>query len=293
MKTNRSPLSELENLSAYLDDQLQPIEAEELRQRLAQESELRRQLEDLRRTRYILRRTPKVKRLRNFVLSPEDIRRQRFAAQAMNFSRLISAAASVLLLVMIGTQFLLGGGLMAGAPAENFSLMVDEAADDLGAEEPAAETMMLESVPMEEAAEEDSADDSIDAALVAEETEMPAAEEAEMLDDAPTQTPELDGAGGGPPVEGEPPAPEATSEAEFSPDERSMPTEKDTSTEGGVGESGLTGEEVQSQDEVFATEPAEPTLVISLSPARIVQAVLLLLAVAGALMAAYYRKQVR
>lgn len=287
MKTNKSHLTELENLSAYLDDQLDPAEADALRQRLAQEPELRRVLEDLRQTRLVLRQTPKVRRRRNFVLSPEVVRQQRFAAQAMNFSRLISAAASVVLLVMIGAQFLLGGGLMAGAPAENYALVADEAA-----EEPMAESLMMESEPAVEAAEEESADDSMDAAQMVEETDLPAAE-APMEDAAPTPTGEPGGGGGEPPIEEESPAPAGTPEAEISPDERSVPTEKDPAVEDAVGATGLTEEEQQAQDEALDAEQSEPFPGISLSPARVLQAVLLLLAIAAALMAAYFRKQVR
>jgi anti-sigma factor RsiW len=72
--TNR-PLSskDLEILSAYLDDQLKPGEVKRLETRLSENSGLSATLEDLKRTRLMVRSLPKVRAPRNFTLSPQMV----------------------------------------------------------------------------------------------------------------------------------------------------------------------------------------------------------------------------
>ena len=115
MKNRNQRQPDLETLSAYLDHELSEAEEQTLRSRLSRDTALQHQLDDLRQTRYVLRNTPKVKRPRSFVLSPEMVRQQRFAAGAWNVSRWVSAVASALLIVAIGGQYLLSGSRMAGS----------------------------------------------------------------------------------------------------------------------------------------------------------------------------------
>ena len=129
--TKNISMREWEALSAYLDGQLPAKERTRLETQLNQAPELRSALEDLRRTRSVLRSQPKVRAPRNFTLTPEmaglkarPVRR----APAYPFFRLASALAGFLfLLVLVGdltglpSRLGLGGAaqpeLVAMAPA--------------------------------------------------------------------------------------------------------------------------------------------------------------------------------
>ena len=69
--TKNISMREWEALSAYLDGQLPAKERTRLETQLNQAPELRSALEDLRRTRSVLRSQPKVRAPRNFTLTPE------------------------------------------------------------------------------------------------------------------------------------------------------------------------------------------------------------------------------
>jgi hypothetical protein len=103
--TNR----EWEALSAYLDNELAPKERSSLEAQLKQDHDLRIALQELRRTRIVLRSQPKMRAPRNFTLTPEmaGIRTQsRPASRAYPFFRLASALATIaLVLVLVGDFF--------------------------------------------------------------------------------------------------------------------------------------------------------------------------------------------
>jgi len=223
MKNDKLNYTEIENLSAYLDHELSEVEENQLRTRLAQDAELRDKLEDLRLTRYTLRHTPKVRRQRSFTLSPEVVQKQKFAWRAVNFSRMVAAAASVLFVLVLGGEILFGGGagMLASAPAENATFMQesDEMEAPMAMEAPAMEEPAMEE-PMAEAplAETSDAAQESSTGLIAQSTptmqgtELPAAE--------PEVQPTEFGVGGGAaptetPMPGEPAA-----------EERTMPSEK-------------------------------------------------------------------
>ena len=65
---------DVEHLSAFLDGQLSPAEAANLEARLAVDASLRKVLDDLRVARGLLRRTPRLRAPRNFMLSPLNAR---------------------------------------------------------------------------------------------------------------------------------------------------------------------------------------------------------------------------
>ena len=104
MKTRISP-RDWEQLSAYLDRQLKPSERSRLEARLQVDPGLRTALEELRRTRAVLRSTPQPRAPRKFTLTPEMVgaRPARRLAPALGF---VSALASIaLIFVLIGDIF--------------------------------------------------------------------------------------------------------------------------------------------------------------------------------------------
>ena len=97
--------SEWEALSSYLDNQLSERERTRLEARLKAEPELRQALEDLRRTRVILRSQARLRAPRNFTLTPATagVRARRFGlfagwvASPVATLRLASALAAMAL----------------------------------------------------------------------------------------------------------------------------------------------------------------------------------------------------
>jgi anti-sigma-K factor RskA len=101
MKTNISN-RDWELLSEYIDQQLSPGKQSKLEMRIQQEPQLRAALDDLRRTRYILRSAPLKKAPRNFTLKPHMVP-QKKPRRVYPFFQLASAmAAALLLLVFVG-----------------------------------------------------------------------------------------------------------------------------------------------------------------------------------------------
>ena len=296
MKNDKPNYTEIENLSAYLDHELSEVEENQLRGRLSQDAELRNQLEDLRLTRYTLRHTPKVRRQRSFTLSPEVVQKQKFAWRAVNFSRLVAAAASVLFVLVLGGEILFGGraGMIASAPAENATFMQesDEMEAPMAMEAPAEEPAME---PMEEAPSTE-ASDAAQSGLVAQPTptiqgtELP----APVLEAQPTEI----GVGGGA-APTEIPLPE-----EPAAEERTMPSEKvmeetlpvdqglqdgEMMQTGPVGDdtAGLTEGEIERFELPGEPESAPIPLI------RWVQGGLLVLALLSGAAAIYFRRNLR
>jgi hypothetical protein len=69
--TSKISSRDWETLTAYLDDQLSPKERSQFAANLEVNQELSRSLEELRRTRDVLRSTPRLRAPRNFTLTPE------------------------------------------------------------------------------------------------------------------------------------------------------------------------------------------------------------------------------
>lgn len=300
MKNNHYTQTEIENLSAYLDHELTEAEEAQLRSRLAEDVNLREALEDLRLTRYTLQHTPKVRRQRSFVLSPEMVRQQRSVWRAFSFSRTISIAASVLFALVIGGEVFFGGsaGMLSAASQENAAMDVYEevAADE--AEAP----MMMEAAPQEEATGDTAeADDSMNAAIAEPDTEEPAEEPmaspTETLAPQPTMdmTQPPSGGGGLPPSptetmkDAEPTTEEAADEemsAALAPPEEGAGDNDTRIMDGGRTTEGenLAEDTNMAESELQTKEPI-PTI-------RWVQTGLLLLALIGAGLALYFRRRV-
>jgi len=294
MKNKLTRQPDLETLSAYLDRQLSEAEEQALHSRLSQDIALKRQLDDLRQTRYVLRQTPKVKRPRSFTLSPEMVRQQRFATRAWNYSRMVSAVASVLLIAVIGGQYLLSGrSLGAVAPQESAAFMADEAAE---------EPMMAMEAPMEESAanaamdtglaQEPPTEAAAEAPAAAELAPQPTATLAATLEpggggglppaEAPTATQEIMGIGGGPTMT---PAMESG---------RMAPTDKLPGDGAPPGMGEVDGQYPEPLQQLAPDDELNPPdQGFQVSAWRLAQAALLVLALIGGILAAYFRKQVR
>jgi len=320
MKTNKSKPTSTETLSAYLDGQLSERETQVLLQRLENDTVLRNQLDDLRQTRYVLRRTPKLKRRRSFVLSPEMVKQQKTFFRAMSVSRMVSAAASVMLVVLLGSQYLFAGGMrIASAP------MADSANYAMEQDMPAEEPMMAMEAPADDAAEEGLA---MEAPM--EEPAAALAEATEELDSGMADLPQETDAAGEPespappvadePAEnagdlqstqepmgggGEPPAEEAATEeselalptATTEGDQRAIPQEKDVDETQTGDMDGETVPGLGQADQIIPGDELETgggqPAGLQISALQIVQGILLILAIAGGLTAAYFRKKVR
>jgi anti-sigma factor RsiW len=102
MMTPISP-RDWEALSAYLDNQLGPKDRAQLETRLGANPDLRAALDDLRRTRAILRSQPRLRAPRNFTLTPAMVgghRRSRPLPVAYPMLRLASALATIFFVVL-------------------------------------------------------------------------------------------------------------------------------------------------------------------------------------------------
>jgi len=132
MTTRISP-KEWEALSAYLDGKLSTNDRIRLEELLTERPEMCIALKDLRRTRDFLRSQPSLRAPRNFTLSPQlaGIRiKERGSSFAFPVLSAVSALASILLvLVFVGDMLITGAGpsqiFVAQAPIEEY-LAVEE-----------------------------------------------------------------------------------------------------------------------------------------------------------------------
>ncbi len=117
MKPSSSlPVRDLEQLSAYLDGQLNEAEQRALHTRLSRERGLQRALAELRQVREALRALPPLRPPRNFTLTQSMIGRATPRATRGLVYSLGSALAS-LAFVILAVADLAGGGLMAARQA--------------------------------------------------------------------------------------------------------------------------------------------------------------------------------
>jgi anti-sigma factor RsiW len=145
---------EWETLSAYLDGYLTQKERQRLEERLLSNMELRNGLEELRRTRQVLRSQPKMRAPRNFTLTPEMVgvkASRRSVARIFPVMRLASVLASILLvLVVVGDLLTIPVSQPAQMDMARSGVEVTEA--EMPAMEEAAE--MLAAAPEVEGASE-------------------------------------------------------------------------------------------------------------------------------------------
>ena len=103
---------EWETLSAYLDEKLSPQEKAVLEKRLEENLELQVSLEDLRRTRSLLRIQPRMRAPRNFTLNPEMAGLRpgmRSLPSAYPVLRLASVLATIFFVLLSVSQLMLVG----------------------------------------------------------------------------------------------------------------------------------------------------------------------------------------
>ncbi len=112
-----------EQLSAYLDGQLSPIEQTRLEERLRGNSELRSALDELSRTRSLLRMAPRRRAPRNFTLTPEMVQpRRKSLRDYFNLFPALSFASAVATLALIATFLVqLTPGVSQNAPSAALS----------------------------------------------------------------------------------------------------------------------------------------------------------------------------
>lgn len=141
-----------EALSAYLDGELNPKERERLEGQLRSRIELQESLDELRRTRQVLRKTPRRKAPRNFTLTPSMVGSPSLSNQAVGWFttlRFSSALASLLLVLVLLSDFIIHRTpavnfemAAAPAPAERSQFVITEEVEM--AEAPQAEALELD-----------------------------------------------------------------------------------------------------------------------------------------------------
>ena len=117
--TQTPSFRDTEQLSAYLDNQLSPVERQRLEVRLKDDLELRSLLADLSQARAILRQLPARKAPRNFRLTPEMAGIRPPVPRIFPVFRLASTLAAVLLFFAFAANLTLPalGAIQAAAPA--------------------------------------------------------------------------------------------------------------------------------------------------------------------------------
>ncbi|MDH5508505.1 MAG: hypothetical protein OEZ02_14885 [Anaerolineae bacterium] len=193
---NRLDARDLKLLSAYMDGQLSTRQRKKLELRLAAESGLRDALKDLRQTRSLLRQTLSLKPRRSFMLTPEMAGKPSLGGEVYLSMRLVSALASVLFVLVIAGDLIMGGarqvtGVSLSAPEEAAPMLAEGddlalgQADSNAYTEKSAEPLLPTYLPAAEEATEEPAELSSEAAA------DEAAEEAtgEETKAPPTATP--------------------------------------------------------------------------------------------------------
>lgn len=105
----------LEQLSAFLDGQLNETEQQQIEKRLAQETKLKEIYAGLRKTKLLLSRLPRLQAPRSFTLTPEmvTVRAPRRKRPFYTSLRWATSIAATLLVVLFGVEYILGGSLYA------------------------------------------------------------------------------------------------------------------------------------------------------------------------------------
>jgi hypothetical protein len=133
MRNERQRRRELEQLSAYLDGELEPTQRQALVARLQVEPDLQAQLEALRTTKQTLAYLPRLRAPHNYTLNPDMVTVRTPKRQPIFTSlRLASVLATVMLAVLFGVEFLFARGPLASPqfaaePMMEAAMMVDEA----------------------------------------------------------------------------------------------------------------------------------------------------------------------
>jgi hypothetical protein len=116
--SRQSSFRDLEQLSAYLDGQLSAADSARLESQIESNPELRGLLEELRRTRSVLRALPSRRAPRNFTLSPKMVGQKPPLPRSFPALRFATVLASILLLFSLATNVVapLAARQLAAAP---------------------------------------------------------------------------------------------------------------------------------------------------------------------------------
>ncbi len=132
MRNQRRNRKDLETLSAYLDNALSGEERQMLEARLIREPDLRLVLENLRKTRQLVRALPQVRAPRNFTLTPNMVKVRRKRRFWGLYLRLATSLAAIVLVMLVGFELLVAGQFLPGwrpeAPLPEKELAIDGSA---------------------------------------------------------------------------------------------------------------------------------------------------------------------
>ena len=238
--TMRISSRDWEDLSAYLDGELTPTERSRLESKIEARAELRAALEEMRRTRQVLRSQPRVRAPRNFTLTPQMVgirTEKKPTLRLFPVLRFTAVLASILFVFMMVGEFFWSGQNMAEPMfmEDSAPLMAQEMGDTVSEE--VSEAVVEKAVPEEELEEPMAleAEEPLDVAAEPDERaaamEMPAEEAEGYL----VQTAEA-------PFAAAPPAPLAGVEATSMPSAlEPLQPEEEIVIPDEIPESGLTG----------------------------------------------------
>jgi hypothetical protein len=134
MRNQRRSTQDLEALSAYLDNALSGEERQALEERLIREPDLRLVLENLRKTRQLVRGLPHVRAPRNFTLTPDMVKVHRKRRSLGLYLRLATSLAAIVLVVLVGFELLVAGQLLPGwrsaAPSSEKTVAIETPTGD-------------------------------------------------------------------------------------------------------------------------------------------------------------------
>jgi hypothetical protein len=106
--TTKIPQRDWEAISAYIDNQLKPRERSRIEARLRTDPKLQAALDELTRTRAMLRQLPQVRVPRNFTLTPEMVGSKPFSLRMFPTFRFASAIATILLVLVVAADLFSG-----------------------------------------------------------------------------------------------------------------------------------------------------------------------------------------
>lgn len=153
MMNERQRVKVLEQLSAFLDGQLDETEQRQIESRLVSEPELQEMYEGLRNTKLLFSRLHRVHAPRSFALTPEMVKVRKQKQPFFSTVRWATSLAAILLVVMFGAEYILGGvsstqSDRTEAPMLESAYVQDEVAvAEAEPEEKAAEPLIIWGAP--------------------------------------------------------------------------------------------------------------------------------------------------
>jgi len=154
MMNERQRVKELEQLSAYLDGQLNETEQKQIESRLAAEPELQEMYAGLRNTKLLFGHVRRVHAPHSFALTPEMVKVRKQKQPFFATIRWATSLAAILLVVMFGAEFILSGSFaakseMADAPMLEYAIVEDQAAieEEMPNEKAAVEPLIIWGAP--------------------------------------------------------------------------------------------------------------------------------------------------